>query len=77
LPFLSSSLILSLISTFASIAIPNAKAIAANPGSVRVAWRIDNKATNNNKFTPRAKIETPPKDHVVKDHHDGNSGKSP
>ncbi len=47
--------------TFASIAIPNANAIAASPGSVRVACIIDNKATSNNKFTASAKIETPPK----------------
>jgi hypothetical protein len=50
-----------LINTFASIAIPSVKATAARPGNVKVAWRMDSRATSNSRFMLRANTETAPK----------------
>ena len=58
--FRNSSLILSLISTFESIAIPNANAIAAIPGKVNVACKIDKQAVNNIRLIDKENIEISP-----------------
>ena len=60
-PLRSSSLILSLIRTLASIAMPRVKAIAASPGRVKVACITDKRATKNNKFTDKPITEITPK----------------
>ena len=54
------SLILSFISTLESIAIPRVSAIAAIPGSVRVACKRDSKAIKRVKFNDNARAETIP-----------------
>ena len=50
----------SLINTLESIAIPNANAIAAIPGKVKVACSMDSTATNINKLTPSEIAENTP-----------------
>jgi hypothetical protein len=60
-PLRNSSRTRSLISTFESIAMPKARAIAAMPGSVKVACSMDSTATNNSKLTPSAMPENTPK----------------
>ena len=58
---LSSSLILSKISTFASTAIPTVKIIPAIPGKVRVASNIVKTPTSINKFEIKATLAITPK----------------
>jgi hypothetical protein len=49
-----------LISTFESIAMPSASAIAAMPGSVSVACISDSTATSSSRFTDRPITEITP-----------------
>ena len=59
-PDLISSLILSLIKTFESIAIPRVKAMAAIPGRVKVACNKDSSATSRVMFRLSATAENNP-----------------
>ena len=61
MPIRNSSRIRSFIRTLASIAMPIVSAIAAIPGSVKVACKIERRAISNNKFTPSAVTEIKPK----------------
>ena len=59
-PLRNSSRTRSLISTFASIAIPSVSAMPAMPGRVSVACIIDNNATSNSRFAASASMEIVP-----------------
>ena len=59
-PLRSSSRTRSLISTFESIAMPSASAMAAMPGSVSVACSMDSTATSSSKLRPSASAENTP-----------------
>ncbi|MNC85788.1 hypothetical protein D3C83_14010 [compost metagenome] len=56
----NSSLMRSLMSTLASIAMPMVSAMPAMPGSVKVACSIDSNATRNSTFAASARIENTP-----------------
>jgi len=49
-----------LISTLASIAMPSVSAIAAMPGSVKVACSIDSTATSSSRLNASARVENTP-----------------
>src|SRR3546814_1674744 len=59
-PLRSSSRMRSLMSTFESMAMPSASAMAAMPGSVSVACSMDSSASSSSTFIDRPMVENTP-----------------